>query len=79
MKLVSLLLKLLNAKLLKKQVLKQDVRWPLEGKTYEDSKRLVAEGKLSAEELVRYFCKMPSENQSKLELSGIKHASNEQL
>jgi ADP-ribose pyrophosphatase YjhB (NUDIX family) len=54
----------------------QDVRWPLEGTSYEESKRLVAEGKLPVEELTRYFCQTPSDNQSRLELSGIKHALN---
>ena len=47
---------------------KQDVRWPLDGISYEESKRLLSEGKLSKQQIVDYFCKKPTESASYLEL-----------
>lgn len=50
----------------------QDVRWPLAGITYEESKQLLLEGKLLRQEIVDYFCNKPTNSESYLELGGIK-------
>jgi ADP-ribose pyrophosphatase YjhB (NUDIX family) len=56
----------------------QDVRWPLAGITYEESKQLVSQGELSIQELVKFSCQKPTDSDSHLELGEIEHVSNGQ-
>lgn len=47
---------------------RQDVRWPLPGVSYAESKRLVAEGALSVQKLIDCLCVKPAQDDSYLEL-----------
>lgn len=48
----------------------QDAQWPrsFAGIDYEEGKRVVAEGKLPVQQLVKHFCEKPSDDVSYLEL-----------
>ena len=49
----------------------QDARWPLDGVSYEESKQLLSQGKLTEQEVVDYFCRKPENCESYLELGEV--------
>ncbi len=57
---------------------KQDVRWPLEGVSNEETKQLLLNGKLSTQQLVEYFSTKPADSDSYLELGEIKHTHDQE-
>lgn len=46
----------------------QDARWALDGVSYQEGKQMLANGQLSEQDLIAYFCQKPSNNKSYLEL-----------
>ena len=45
----------------------QDARWPLKNTSYEESKQMLIESKISKQQLIDYFCTSPANKESNLE------------